>query len=221
MKTKIITLLALVLLLNSCIVKSLHPFYTKNTISFEQRFIGNWEDNKKGKWEILSFKDELLKDSKVTKASELSKEDLAAYNQYKDGYIVNYTEKDKKSIFLAIPFIINNQLFIDFTPLDFDIEQLNDLASLHLLPTHSLVKFDIINDDMISIKWFDQSKISELLESNKIKIKYEKVGIDDTYLLTASSEELEKFIAKYMSSKDENKWKTDIKFNLQRVDATE
>jgi hypothetical protein len=84
-----------------------------------------------------------------------------------------------------------------------------------------LVKFDIINDDIISIKWFDQSKISELLESNKIKIKYEKVGIDDTYLLTASSEELEKFIAKYMSSKDENKWKTDIKFNLQRVDATE
>ena len=70
---------------------------------------------------------------------------------------------------------------------------------------------------MLSVKWFSSEKLAELLDEDKIKIKHEEVGFTETTLLTASSEELEKFIKKYMDSKDEDKWKTDVEFNLKRV----
>ena len=78
---------------------------------------------------------------------------------------------------------------------------------------------DIETDNEVSIKWLDQDKIEALLKENKIKIKHEKVGFGETILLTASSEELVKFIEKYMSSEDEDKWKTDVEVNLKRTDA--
>ena len=80
-----------------------------------------------------------------------------------------------------------------------------------------MAKFDILNDNQIDINWFSSEKLEKLLKENRIKIKHEKVGFWDTIVLTASSDELEKFIKKYMDSKDEDKWKTDVEFNLTRV----
>ena len=80
-----------------------------------------------------------------------------------------------------------------------------------------MAKFDLLNDNEIDIRWFSSDKLEELLKENRIKIKHEKVGFWDTIVLTASSEELEKFIKKYMDSKDEDKWKTDVEANLTRV----
>jgi len=116
-----------------------------------------------------------------------------------------------------MPFKIKDQLFLDFYPVDYEEGNLNKLVSYHLLKTHSLVKIDIASDGILKLRWFDEDKISELIKSNRIKIKYEKVGIDETILLTASSDELQKFIAKYMDSDDKDKWKTSVHFDLKRV----
>lgn len=118
-----------------------------------------------------------------------------------------------------MPFKINNQLFLDFTPIE-DKESddsKNDLYKLHLIETHTLAKFDALNDNEISIKWLSSKKLEQLLNEQRIKIEHEKVGFAETVLLTASSEELVKFIKKYMDSKDEDKWKTDVEFNLKKV----
>jgi hypothetical protein len=88
---------------------------------------------------------------------------------------------------------------------------------MHLVNTHSLAKLDINSKDSASIKWLDEDKLKALLDGDKIKIKHEKVGFDETVLLTASSEELVKFIEKYMNSEDEDKWKTDMNFDLKRI----
>ena len=90
---------------------------------------------------------------------------------------------------------------------------------MHLFNTHTLAKLDIDSDNEINIKWLSSKKLETLLDENKIKIKHEKVGFDETVLLTASSEELVKFIEKYMASEDEDKWKTDIEANLKRTDV--
>ena len=49
-KPKLVFLLLALLLFNSCIVKSLFPFYTQDTIYFEKKFIGNWEEIEKGQF---------------------------------------------------------------------------------------------------------------------------------------------------------------------------
>jgi len=210
--------IVLVILLSSCVVKSLHAFYTQNLLYFEQKFIGNWLDADKALWSVKSFKEVILEENHINNFSELPQDQLNMYNNYKDGYVV-YLEKDStKSTFLAMPFKVNNQLFLDFTPIeDKESDQThNDLYKMHLISTHTLAKFDINSDNDINIKWLSSKKLEALLDDNKIKIKHEKVGFDETVLLTASSEELVKFIEKYMDSEDEDKWKTDVEVNLKR-----
>jgi len=226
-KPKLVFLLLALLLFNSCIVKSLFPFYTQDTIYFEKKFIGNWEEIEKGqfgdaaigKWRVITVLEAFLKENKKSKPSELSDSEFKSYNKYKNGYVVYFEKDSTESSFLAMPFKINNQLFLDFTPIEDSESDLlkNDLFKRHFIETHTLAKFDITSDDEINIKWFSSDKLEELLDENRIKIKHEKVGFWETTLLTASSEELQKFIKKYMNSKDEDKWKTDVEANLTRV----
>jgi len=203
------------LLLTSCIVNSLNPFYTNDVLYYEPKFVGNWVDKENGVWNVKPFQ-EVFKEVK----GDLDKEEYQRYSKYNNiSYYVNYEKDSAKSAFLVVPFKIKNQLFLDFSPIDDNesLEGVNSLFKNHLIYSHSLAKFDITSDNEIKIKWLSSKKLEDLLDENKIKIKHEKVGLDATVLLTANSEELVKFIEKYMDSKDEDKWKTDIHFDLKRI----
>ena len=213
-----VLVIASILLLSSCVVKSLNPFYTKDTISFDKKFIGEWEDSKKGTWKVVSFIDELTKDNPFQK---MKKEDLELYREYKNSYAILRTYKDKEVVFIATPFKINDQMFLDFFPLE-NQEGIDNLLKSHFVYTHSLVKYDVKTDGTIEIKWLDEDKIKTLFEEKKIKIKHEITGmLNEKYLLTASSKELQKFVKKYMASNDSEKWNTSTKFTLSKTDATE
>jgi hypothetical protein len=204
------------ILLTSCVVKSLNPFYTKETISFDESFIGDWQDSKKGTWKVISFKDEITKENPVEK---MKKDDLKIYHEYKDSYYIQRVFEDREVLFIATPFKINNQKFLDFFPLDHQ-EDVDNLLESHAIYTHSLVKYDVHKNGEIEIRWLDEDKVAELFKEKKIKIKHEAVGfLKENYLLTASSKELQKFIAKYMASKDTEKWETSTKFTLSKIDA--
>ena len=56
-----------ILFLSSCVVKSLNPFYTKKSISFDERFIGTWKDTSKGVWTFISVKDQMKKENPLKK----------------------------------------------------------------------------------------------------------------------------------------------------------
>jgi hypothetical protein len=209
---------ACILFLSSCVVKSLNPFYTKKSISFDERFIGTWEDTSKGVWTIISVKDEMTKDTPLKK---MKKSQSQLYAEYKNSYYIGRQHKGEESLFLATPFKINNQTFLDFYPLDLRNGNGNLLEN-HIVYTHSLVKYDVNNKGEIEIRWLDEDKIEALFREKKIKMKHSKVGaLKDKYLLTASSTELEKFIEKYMSSEDEDKWETSTKYTLSKTSDTE
>lgn len=203
------------LLLTSCIVNSLHPFYTNDVLYYEPKFEGNWVDTENGVWNVKPFQ-EFFKEVE----KDLDKESYKMYSKYVNiSYVVNYEKDSAKSQFLVVPFKINNELFLDFSPSNDDeiLKCVNSLYSLHLIDSHTLAKLDMDSKENISIKWLAQDKLEALLKENKIKIKYEKIGVDEDVVLTASSEELVKFIEKYMDSEDEDKWKTDIEFSLNRI----
>ena len=211
-----ILIIAGILLLSSCVVKSLNPFYTKKSISFDKRFIGKWTDSKKGVWTVIPFKDEITKDNPIEK---MKKEDLQLYKEYKNSYYIQREYKGEEAIFLVTPFKVNNQTFLDFYPLEYQ-DDINNLLESHLIYTHSLVKYDVEKNGEIEVRWLDEDKIDALFKEKRIKIKHKKVGtLKDKYLLTASSRELEKFIEKYMNSKDDEKWNTSTKYTLSKIDA--
>ena len=60
MKTKLLVILTSLLLLNSCLLRSLHPFYTGKTIVFDTSFLGKWIDNSSAQWKVTALKDDIL-----------------------------------------------------------------------------------------------------------------------------------------------------------------
>ncbi len=217
MKTKGILLISAILLFSSCIVKSLQPFYTKDSLSFNEKLLGNWTDNKKGKWEIASVEDEFIKDRK--EGIKFSEDDKKAFENYKDGYIIQYIKKEKEVGFIAMPFKINDDYFMDFIPIEIEDDGINSLAAQHLLKTHSVTKLDINSDNDITFSWLSERRIKDIFEANKMRLKHEKVGPEEALLLTASSEELYAFLKKYIKSNIEDKWKKEDMLTLTRTDA--
>ena len=207
-----------ILFLSSCVVKSLNPFYTKKSISFDQRFVGEWTDSKKGTWTVIPFKDEITKENPIEK---MKNEDIQLYNEYKNSYYIQRNYQGEKALFIATPFNINNQTFLDFYPLEYQ-DDINNLLQKHLIYTHSLVKYDVTESGEIEIKWLDEKKVESLFKNKKIKIEHKRIGVlKENFLLTASSKELNKFIEKYTKSKDENKWDTSTKYTLTKTSDAE
>lgn len=216
MKPRIILLTISVLLLSSCIVKSIQPFYTQSSIKFDSKLVGNWVDKKKGEWEIVSFKDEWKKETDPN--TKLSKEDKEAYEGYKDGYYIRYIKKEREASFIAIPFLVNDKLFIDLTPFEYNSDDLNKLAAQHLLKTHSAAYVEF-KDENPTLKWLSEKAINNLIRENRLRIKHEKTGIDEDLVLTATSEELHSFLKKFMASNIEEKWNNDVIYKLTPKDA--
>jgi hypothetical protein len=218
MKTKSIIFALIILLFNSCLVKSLNPFYTKDVVSFDSSLLGTWSSKGSNKWIIEDLKDKVLRENNVNSVEELNDANKKMYEEFKGAYFVSITEGSAESYFLVVPFKIDDQLFLDFSP--FTVESdLSSLTQSHLLNAHSLVKLDVLNDGKVRLNWFDEDRIKDLFKQNKIKIKHQKIRgslFEEQILLTAKPKELQKFIRKYMASNNEEKWKTDTKYTLTR-----
>ena len=216
MKTRSLILLCLLAFFSSCIVKSIQPFYIAEATEYQKHLIGEWTDDKKATWTVVSFKDTFLEDNKDW--TKVSDEDKVAYQKYKDGYFIIRTKNDNESVFMAMPFKIDEQLFMDFIPFDYE-DISNDLVSQHLLRTHSVAKIDTLESNTLNITWLDESRLSDLFKKDKLKLKHEKVGIDESFILTATSKELYAFLKKYMKADIENKWESSEKFTLTKTNA--
>lgn len=181
MKPKtVLSAVLIALLATSCLVKSVHPFYKENDVVYDPTLTGTWLDNDSAKW--------VIEQSQVKKFLGESK----TVNSYK----ITYYEKDGASVFEAHLFKLKDQLYVDFIPSDVKI---HEFASYHFVPTHSIAKFDLSAGN-ISLRWFNETWLTMLFENNKIKISHETIkdeNGENTYVLTASTEELQKFIMKY------------------------
>jgi len=176
MKSRIVFLSVFVaVLVSGCLVKSIHPFYKEKDVVFKKELIGIWSDQDNGKWII----------------SQVKKNDTPA-----NYYSVILENEGGVSKFATHLFKLNNQWFVDFLP-----EELSepDITAYHLVKTHSLAKIEF-SGDQIKIKWFNEMWLADLFKNNKIRISHETIkgnDQDESYVLTASTEELQKFIIKY------------------------
>ncbi|MDC1504811.1 hypothetical protein N8475_06465 [Winogradskyella sp.] len=205
MKTKGTLIILSLVLFSSCIVKSLQPFYTKDSLSFNKNLVGNWVDNKNGKWTVASIKTKFEEDTK--EGVTMSKEELELYETYKKGYYITYLKNEKEASFIAMPFKINDHFFIDFIPTEIDDNNINSLAAKHLIKTHSVAKIDINSSSNISFSWLSEERLTDLIDTNKIRLEHEKIGFEADLLLTATSKELYAFLKKYIKLEIEDKWK--------------
>jgi hypothetical protein len=184
MKTKSILLFATIaLLLSGCFIKSLYPFYTKKDLVYDQTLTGTWLDNDSSKWVIKQ-----QNNWPVSSSPEQS-------------YQVEITDKDgKQCSFNVHLFRLNKQLYLDFYPSG-KIGS-NDIIEGNIVATHSIAKVGY-NAKNIKVQWFNEIWFEQLLKQNRIRIRHEKLNNDgennyaNSYLITAPTEELQKFITKF------------------------
>jgi hypothetical protein len=123
-----------------------------------------------------------------------------------NAYEMHWRQDGKDVVFLAHLFKLGDALYLDFLPLS---DGRSDdgapaIFNLHLMPTHSIAKVDILNRGEVKIKWFNEEWLRSLFQQNRIRIKHEviydefpKDDDDKMYVLTASTDELQKFVVKY------------------------
>lgn len=155
------------LLLTACI-PSLHPLYTKDTLTFREGLLGSWIDQDDAVW---SFE--------------------RGENQ---SYLLTIDPGDEQEAYRVHLVRLDDQLFIDFFPADHSEEQPYSLT--WLVPTHSFGKIEFIGQQGLQLKFFDNEWLETLFEQRKIRIKHERLD-DDTIVLSASPEELQQFVIKY------------------------
>jgi hypothetical protein len=181
-KLKIVgALLAVAIFLAGCVVSSVYPFYTAKDLIFEPSLLGRWNP--------------------INPESNL--EETNEYIQFrrlgKSSYFMGMKMSgDETNWFEAHLFETKGQQFIDHrAPVT------NQCFGFGLLAEHYICKV-INNTNTIRLAWLKQEWMDELLKKDAKAIRHMVVfdEPDDSkgrVVLTAETEELQKFILKYVT----------------------
>ncbi len=165
----------------SCI-PSLYPLYRTKDLLIDKRLDGLYETDDNEYWNIRRL------DPKFEKNFS------DGWKHYNSGYTYKLTvrEDDELEDFALHLLKLGEDLYMDFFPVDYEIR--HGFLDMHLVPTHIFAKAEI-TDRYLILHFFDLDWLEDLIETNRIKISY--VELNDRYLLTAKTEELQKFITKF------------------------
>jgi hypothetical protein len=205
MRMKKVVSYCLAALMAGCVpIVSLHPLFTKETITFEEKLLGTWaEDSNKPQvtWEFAHLEE--------TAAGRLPVE---LRDQIAKCYRLNIADNEgRKGSFAVCLVKLQDRLFLDVLPDRFpsgeqDPEKMKLVYNaFFFMPLHSFVRVNSIGDQL-KIRLTDDDGFKKLLEAEPKAVKYDT--IDDRPMLTASTEELQAFLAKYAD--DERLFPSDL-----------
>lgn len=168
------------LVLSGCIT-SVHPLFTRHDLIFRPELLGSWQEGD----EIMTFKGI---DSTYYSIQDVDKADTVQ--------LIGSLGK------------LGNHYFLDIT-IDPDDKKLNGLDGAFLFPVHIFFKVSFENDQLTMNAFaFSSDWLAKLIRERRIRIKHEvenpyysqqifDKAENDQVLLTASTEELQKFVIKY------------------------
>jgi hypothetical protein len=173
------------LAMTGCLVSSLHPFYKEKDKYYDPVMAGSWMDEDSCLWTI---------------EPNMVSESFMGEQVPDQSYLITYYEEtDKAGTFIGTLFRINGITYVDFYPEPDEEHCVTELTCWHHFPTHTLARVQY-NSDSILLYWFGEEWLNDLLEQNRIRIKHETLEVSSDYsrhVLTASTDELQKFIRKY------------------------
>jgi len=205
MRMKKLAPYGVVVLLAGCVpIVSLHPLFTKETVTFEEKLLGTWveeADKPQVTWEFAHLE-----------AGAAERLPAEMRDQIQKCYRVDVVDdKGQKGSFAACLVKLQDKLFLDVLPDKFpggeqDPEKMK-LAynAFFFMPVHSFVRVNSIGDQL-KIRLTDDDGFKKLLEAEPKAVKYDM--IDERPVLTASTAELQTFLAKYAD--DERLFPSDL-----------
>jgi hypothetical protein len=165
-------------------VPSLHPLFTDKDLIFDPALLGSWVDED-GK-NIWEFQ----------KSGE-------------NAYELVYTENEEPAKFQAHLVKLGDFLFLDIFPEEPEMK--NGLYKGLLIPAHGFSRI-WIERDSVRLAYMDPDWLKEMINKKKVKIGYDL--IDQGLILTAPTEDLQKFAVKY--AEDDKAFSVKTELHRQR-----
>lgn len=189
MKKALVSLTILTMLaMSSCLVSSLHPFFKSKDKVYDPAMLGSWIDGDSCIWTI--------------EKNMISEEFMGPERADSTYRITYYEEEGMIGMFTGTLFRLKGNLYVDFYPDPNEDHHLSDFTSMHHFPTHTLARIGL-DSEGIMLYWYGEEWLTDLFEQNRIRIKHEtiEIGADFTrHVLTAPTDDLQKFITKYANS---------------------
>jgi hypothetical protein len=212
MKTKNTLFLIIILVTaQSCTIFSLNPLYHEEDLLEMPEVLGLWEDTGDGEEKEFVFFEKLDDNKYLFRYMEGNRKAvLAKYYQEEGDYSAEDLEilMDQTVSYEAGILKVGDHHFLDLYPYyDNDEQDENYYLFRNFIPTHSFLKFEWENDQLV-LYMFSYDRLSELFEQNRIRIRHQE--FDEYIVITASTDELQKFIRKY--SDDEKAFEDPEKF---------
>lgn len=167
------------LVLSGCI-PSIHGLYTDDDLVFKETLLGKWIDGSEATWSFTASGDKAY-------SLDYTEDEILGDDQKVSGNFQVHLVK------------LGEYYFLDLFPGNNDQLKMPSLLINTFLPVHIFAKVEFKGEEVI-INFFDPDHLQDLLDEGRIRIGYEKT--DDFIVLTASTEELQKFVIKYAD--DEN-----------------
>jgi hypothetical protein len=199
---KIIMLLLMATILNSC-VRSLYPL-TENEkeMIFKKELLGKWENKYKDRLEYKDGVEYLIDTLKGQNGKVYSIIEIIKKNTFKSGDTSYFSDT---SYFTGMLVKIKGNYIMDCY---FDIEEmqgkkLGESEAKALLRTHIFIKISNIEQNSITLSVLDPHKLSMLSKQKKINIRHEVINKEEILLIEKSKTlkqkiiELEKFPSVY------------------------
>jgi len=186
-RTKLMVIILSLATMSGCLVSSLHPFYKEKDKIYEEKLEGNWIDEDSSIWTI--------------EPNILSAGFMSGKENHDSSYVITYFEEESaSSILKGTLFKLNDVAYVDFIPDPNEEHCMSDMTTWHHVPVHTLARVQYCRDS-IMLWWYGDEWLNELFEQNRIRIKHEEVEAFeyDRHLLTADTDELQKFIKKYIN----------------------
>ena len=209
MKKLFIVLVICLVVMQAC-VTSLQPLATYDTAIVDNRLAGTWSSDGQD-YEVQKFFDSDLfkyikKEMDKNKGNTdkvLSNEEMEAFapTLYFKSYIIKYTKDKLEYLMFASMVKLNGQFFMNFAPVGMNtIENTGkalETPATDRLSTHTIARVQFTDANTIKLDFIDGGFLYEQVKAGRMKIKNERDDLYDTFLITASTDELQQFIQKY------------------------
>jgi hypothetical protein len=185
----VIILIIMGMLVSSCVLSSLFPLYTEKDLRTDDGLIGKWQvGNPEDKcyWIIEKV------DSSDNKGGFLGESGTwSDYNSGKTYRLIAVQDSIKQEFALHL-LELDGIRYIDLYPVNVEVSP--GFLAWHMVPTHIFGRIEIYENQLIT-RFFEQDFFIKLIEQNKIRISH--VDLNGRQLITAETDELQKFAKKY------------------------
>ena len=206
---KIIFIISIVILVtaSSC-VTSLQPLVTYKTAVADNRLEGAWEQDGEEYMVQKVFNSDFykknkkdLEKSRKKNKGQLSDKDKRDSVLFSKSYLIKYSKAGIQYLLFGSLIKLNGRLFMNLKPVDMtEIDTSKAEIEINLsnrLDSYTIARVQFTNNNIMKLDFIDGGYLHDQIKAGRMKIKNETDELYDTFLITASTTELQQFLEKY------------------------